>query len=72
MQLDERTRGDQLEHEVAIADRIERVSRDLAEPERSRSVLAIDRQRRAGERTRTERRLVGAKRGICNTAAVAR
>ena len=71
MELHERARGDQLEREVAIADGIERVMRDLGEAERVRRVLPIDRMRRRGERARTERGLVGAKRSVGDAAAIA-
>ena len=67
----QRARRQRLDHEVAVADGVERVRGRRAETEVLRELLAVDRVRRACERPRPERRRAHALERIRETLGVA-
>ena len=64
--------GQRLQHEVAVGDGVERIRHRPVEAERLRGHVAVDRERRAGERRGAERHLVQPRLRVGEPAAVAR
>ena len=67
----DRRRSEELDREIAIRNRVERVRRGTVEAERSCSHIAIDRERGSGERCSPERGLVEPAPAIGEAGAVA-
>ena len=68
---DERGAGGELDREVAVGDRVQRVRRDVLEAQLARDPLAVDREGGAGERRRAQRQHVHAPAAVGEPRAVA-
>ncbi len=68
---EDRRRGEQLEHEVAVADRVETVRRHHGEAKVAREGLAVDGEARSRESPGAERQRVDAPETAVEATAVA-
>ena len=68
----DRRRGQRLQHEIAVGDRVQRIGHRVVEAERLRGRVAVDRKRRAGKGRGTQRRFIEPLARIRKAAAVAR